>query len=939
MVNEKTSGSEKGDSHLSFRIAIWIFVVMYACIGLSGYILFDFQKKHIKENKQKELSDIVTRRANRIVARRKEFLHEASLVHDFMALALYTVKNTKYRTPELQRTFLSSCLESIKKSYNVSRVLLTDSEGKVVLSTEGSNAINNSIGRIAMPVFKETIKAKRITLSDIYRDSNNMLTMAVVIPVLSKDYVKDDKTGDVSYAIIYDIDPYRELFPLIQDWQTEISTAETFLIRSEGNDVLYLKDFHYIKNSATAFRLSIDKNNRLPAAMALSGKQGIVEGYDYRGVPVVAAIMAIPDTPWFIVSKLDKEEIYKPIRTFARLEGMIVSLLLAFSGTGIGLLWYRKRAGIMKKYYESDESFRRIFEDSPVGIILVDKNQNIVNVNKKFCQMLEYTADEMKKLSILDVTHPDDVKSSIERNEKLFENNKIIDAEKRYITKYGKSVWVKLNASQVTDGKGKALYAIGMAVDITENLQKQEDLERNHAFTEAILDCIEDGIIAIDSEGVLRLFNKAMQRFHGITSEPENANEWTKLYDSRFNLYLSDGKTKMQRQDFPLFKVLWGDDVTNMEMIIAPKTAPSYTVLATGRMLRDKKGNEIGAVVSFHNVTELKNAEKQWENTFNSMTDLIMILDPGYKIIKVNKAFALKMGKTQEELVGLTCYEQVHGLREPRSGCPHGQMLADGKTHECEIYEERLNGYYLVSVTPLLNTIGELIGSMHAAKDITKRKSLEEDLIESNKHNESMVKDLNILLKEIHHRVKNNLQIISSLLSLQADRISDTNFQNIFKDSQNRIKTMALVHEKLYRSSNLAEIDVAEYIQDLSSELFYSYNAYPDAIELRFDIGVVSIDVDLIITCGLVINELLSNALKYAFPIGIKGRITISFNRTPDDKYMLIVSDDGVGIPEQCDIKNTESLGLQLVNDLITRKLKGKIELDRTVGTKFTMIF
>ncbi|MBF0465215.1 MAG: PAS domain S-box protein [Nitrospirae bacterium] len=202
----------------------------------------------------------------------------------------------------------------------------------------------------------------------------------------------------------------------------------------------------------------------------------------------------------------------------------------------------------------------------------------------------------------------------------------------------------------------------------------------------------------------------------------------------------------------------------------------------------------------------------------------------------------------------------------------------------------------------------------------------------------SLMKDMRMLLKEIHHRVKNNLQIISSLLSLQADRIEGISFKNIFKDSQNRIQSMALIHERLYMSNDLAEIDVAEYIQALSSELLYSYtDSY--AINLDLDISVGSLDVDLLVPCGLVINELLSNALKYAFPTGRKGIIMISFNRNSDGKYSLIISDDGIGIPEEWDINKTDSLGLQLVNDLITKKLNGKIELDRTVGTKFIMVF
>lgn len=214
--------------------------------------------------------------------------------------------------------------------------------------------------------------------------------------------------------------------------------------------------------------------------------------------------------------------------------------------------------------------------------------------------------------------------------------------------------------------------------------------------------------------------------------------------------------------------------------------------------------------------------------------------------------------------------------------------------------------------------------------DITERKKAEEQL-------KSSLKEKEMLLKEIHHRVKNNLQVITSLLNLQSQYIKDKKTADIFKESQNRIKTMALIHEKLYQSKDLARIDFSEYISNLTRYLFQSYGVNASIIDLKINVDNVLLDVDMAIPCGLIINELISNSLKYAFPPGEKGEIGIDFN-TKNNKFILIVWDNGIGIPDNIDFQNTESLGLQLVC-ILTEQLGGTIELNKSLGTKFKITF
>ncbi|MFO7448409.1 MAG: histidine kinase dimerization/phosphoacceptor domain -containing protein [Ignavibacteriaceae bacterium] len=195
-----------------------------------------------------------------------------------------------------------------------------------------------------------------------------------------------------------------------------------------------------------------------------------------------------------------------------------------------------------------------------------------------------------------------------------------------------------------------------------------------------------------------------------------------------------------------------------------------------------------------------------------------------------------------------------------------------------------------------------------------------------------------ILLQEIHHRVKNNLQVISSLLNLQSGYIEDEKSLEIFRESQNRVRSMALIHERLYQSKDLNKIEFAGYISSLCKDLFSSYNIDTDRISLKSDLTGIFFEIDTAILCGLIINELISNSLKHAFPENRRGEIYIGLHFIEGSGYILIVRDNGIGFPDDLDFRNTESLGLQLVNTL-TEQLGGNIELNTNNNTEFKITF
>ena len=209
---------------------------------------------------------------------------------------------------------------------------------------------------------------------------------------------------------------------------------------------------------------------------------------------------------------------------------------------------------------------------------------------------------------------------------------------------------------------------------------------------------------------------------------------------------------------------------------------------------------------------------------------------------------------------------------------------------------------------------------------------------QAEKEIENQLKEKQVLLKEVYHRVKNNMQVIASMLKIQKDFTKDKKVQELLTASKDRIQSMALVHEKLYKADDLAHIDFSDYVKSLVERLFRTFGIDPEKIKLNTEIKFALLDINSAIPCGLIINELVSNAIKYAFPNDRKGEINISLQTDKENNYILTVSDNGIGLPGKIDFRNTKTFGLQLVNILVDQ-LHSTVELDREGGTSVKITF
>ncbi len=351
-------------------------------------------------------------------------------------------------------------------------------------------------------------------------------------------------------------------------------------------------------------------------------------------------------------------------------------------------------------------------------------------------------------------------------------------------------------------------------------------------------------------------------------------------------------------------------------------------------------GELLSFLLTFSDITESILSEARLQENFNLLqaitegtNDAVFAKDINGRYIMINQAGCRLLGKDKAEIIGrrdadLSSSDYVRLVEQVDLEVMH---TLEVKTFETTSQLPTGERHLIMSKAAYLDAQGKAIGVVGVAHDITERKRAEEKVRHS-------LTEKEILLKEVYHRVKNNMQIVASLLALQARNLHDPQAKQALEDSSNRVKSMALIHEKLYRSKDLANVDFGDYLKNLADHLLIVHQAYANNISIKTQAANLFLAIDIAIPCGLIINELVINAMKHAFPQGRAGEIVVSAEALEGGKVMLVVNDNGIGLPENLDFTRSKSLGLQLVNTL-TGQLLGKVSAERNDGTRFVVRF
>ncbi|WAI02441.1 sensor histidine kinase [Methanogenium organophilum] len=602
------------------------------------------------------------------------------------------------------------------------------------------------------------------------------------------------------------------------------------------------------------------------------------------------------------------------------------SIVLVGAGVAISLL-----SGELNK---EKARYEAIFSTSQAGILLIEYPGLVIReVNSRLERMLVYSPGELQGAHLSQIWKDGNEMEAF--FSAISDVRSASDVETRLLRRNGEEVVVLLS---VGSGYGKSVVLT--VTDITARKIAEKEREQERLRSQTYLNTAGVMLFVVKANHTIALANRRADEVLGTTEELIIGKDW-------FSSFLPEIIREEERNKFN--RILTGKRVENDSFEYPILTTKGERLIAGHfTALRDENGLVTSVLYSADDVTEARRmqeeirlSEANYRTLFEVGGAATAILTREGILTLINTRFERLSGYTKAEVENRMRWydfiperEQIPGKKGEESAHPAirwpPEIDAGGmnamQPREYEVQFQLRDKTYR-DVIIWTSAIPETDHYVASILDISSRKRAEDELRRS-------LQEKEVLLKEVHHRVKNNMQVISSLISLQSDKISDPESLERLRESQNRIKSMALVHESLYQSENLASIDPAGYLRNLSSEVIASYSLDTNiAVELGITVHVM--DIDTALPCGLIVNELISNSLKHAFKGKKEGKITIELTET-DEEYILSVRDDGCGLPADFDIARLDSLGIKLIN-VLTRQMRGTIEIETSrPGGAFT---
>ncbi len=585
---------------------------------------------------------------------------------------------------------------------------------------------------------------------------------------------------------------------------------------------------------------------------------------------------------------------------------------------------------------ESEARFRAIISNSQVGYFFADRNGVIRQVNDAFLRMHKYgSADELlgKHYDILLLEA--DREKARHFIEGVLAGEIILGQEIPRQCKDG-SVGYHVFSAYPVYKDGCIIGGEGFAIDTTEKRNIEAALQITNQLNKEIIQNAKIGIVVYDPELNYVVWNKFMEELTCVPSSQvlgKNARDFIPFL-------------REQKLDGQVERALTGEIVYSSDFKFQ---IPGIGKTGWARCVYSPHYNAdnqiIGAIELLSDVTETKNmgnalfeSEKKYRELVENSNSIIFRRDTKGRITFINEFALAFFGYRENELLG----KNVVGTIVPEyesTGRNLAAMVEDisknPESYKTNINENMRKNGDRVWIAWANKARRDANGAVQEitciGNDVTQRKMMEEEL-------ESSLREKEALIREIHHRIKNNMQVVSSLLSLQSTFVHDKNDLELFNECNRRVRSMALIHEMLYQSNNLARIDFSSYIDQIARQLCIALDKNSTPTQFEMDVRDILLAIDNAIPCALIINELLSNSLKHAFPEGRSGTIKVSFKKNPHRLYTLVISDDGIGIPENRELQNPKTMGLMIVNELV-KQLRGTIQFKNTPGTRCTIQF
>lgn len=517
------AGGESGLPRCNRGIAwrpLLVFALFASAVVLTGSLVFQRYRDSIKNDSQNNLSAIAFLKIGQITAWISERKSDAQALRQDPLLLSEVEQWLQRGGPDgAGKKMLTARLEALQQvtgDYHYNAVSLFDSQARLRLT---SNAEQAGFGGDEMLLIQDSLSSGQAMFSDLHREqhhNNESIEIDLAVPL--------GRNGRNIGALLFHIDPGRFLFPLIQQWPTPSVSAESLLVRREGDQVVYLNNLRHRKGTALSMRLPITQLS-LPASMAALGQEGLVEGLDYRGVPVVAMLHKVPGTSWTMISKIDEAEIYAPVDKLAAWVTLLTLVLIGAAG-GAAIIWWKQQQRYLADLqgrYASEEEKRLLGEainQAGSAIGLADRDNHFLYINPSFTRLFGYTLDEVLGKPVNELIGIEGETSIQPRETSAFARQSgLFQGETLRRTKDGRIVPVSLSVSAVRNEQGQITNYIASFADLTRYKQAEAALEKQKDFIRQIIDSDPNLIFAKDKEGRFLFANEVMAKSYGQTTE------------------------------------------------------------------------------------------------------------------------------------------------------------------------------------------------------------------------------------------------------------------------------------------------------------------------------------------------------------------------------------------------------------------------------------
>ena len=886
----------------------WPLIVLFFVISFSvivvGFLYYNYQKNNLLSEKQLELSAISDLKIRQITQWRLERKGDGQFLGDNILLVRKFSEFIQKPTNKTLRNDILQSLKSLTDNFDYKNVLLLDPLGTVRLAYPNQDTL---VGDHLKPLLPEIIINRKVVLTDLHRANLvSFVHLDLIVPLIDRSLNDTIILGLLALRV----DPQKVLYPLIQSWPTPSKSAETLLFRREGDEIVYLNELRHLYNAELILRKPVD-TEMLPAAMAIQGIDGTLNGIDYRNVPVIAAMKKIPGTPWFMVAKIDRDEVFSVLNRQTRMVFIIMVLFILTIGSFLAFLWWNQRVRFYRERYEAElnhlalvKHFDYILKFANDIILLIDKDLNIVEANDRALESYMYSREEFIGLKLEKIRAPETLSQLSEQLRKVDENESA--TFETFHKRRDNTIFPVEISSRVINIEGSKFYqTIGR--DITERKSVEDTLKESEERFRKIFEESPFCMVMTGKDlGIIRA-NSSFCKMIGYLEEE------LKTFTFR-NFTHPD---HIGRDEISLMRLIAGEiAIYHTEKRYIRKDQLVIWGSTTISIIRNNNGEVQYFLAMVEDITSRKKAEAELEKSFSmlkatleSTADGLLVVDSYGKIVQFNQKFtemwripseildsgedsdALKFVKDQ--LINPESFlENVkHLYSEPEATTSDLLEFKDGRFFERYSQPQKING--------------KSVGRVWSFRDITEKRRAEADLIAAKEKAEESDKLKTAFLHNVSHEIRTPMNAIIGFSTLlnepglnepERQQYTDIIFQS---GSQllsiiNDIVDVANIESGQVRI-NKQETNLNSSLRRLNEQ--FSFNEKQDHIAINLKLTLSEKDA-IVLTDSTKLIQILSNLINNAVKFTKKGQI--DFGYVLKDNFLeFFVTDTGIGISSE----------------------------------------